>query len=337
MPQKVIWTSAPQSCAPCNPCLLPGQQYDCNWSYIGATGATGATGIGASGATGPQGATGVGIRGSTGATGQTGATGIGVQGLTGSTGATGLGATGATGGQGATGVRGSTGATGFGATGASGITPVITRQSLTSFPISLGTKTFFYAPATVGWTYGSRVRAVANSAYPFDWVEGSVIAVANNFVTIQVDKTQGAGTYSDWQIALSGDGGIGATGLTGSTGASGINTIYDENNPIPPLVPLEGQRWVDTDTLIEYQWYDNTWVEVNAPREGATGATGPAGSPGGATGATGNQGSTGATGFGATGATGATGTQGATGISAVNYVGVWSGTTTYNVGDIVTF
>jgi hypothetical protein len=243
--------------------------------------------------------------------------------------------------------------------GASGITPVITRQSFTSFPISLGTKTFFYAPATVGWTYGSRVRAVANSAYPFDWVEGNIIAVASNFVTIQIDKTQGAGTYSDWQIALSGDGGLGATGLTGSTGAtgltgstgatgvtgatgatgltggtgatgigatgatgvtgatgatglqgaSGINTIYDENNPIPPLVPEQGQRWVDTDTLIEYQWYDNVWVEVNAPRTGATGASG----------------------IGGVGATGATG------ISAVNYAGVWNSAMTYNVGDIVTF
>jgi len=316
MPQKVIWTSAPQSCAP-NPCLLPGQQYDCNYPNIGATGATGLTGAtGSTGVVGPQG----------------------------STGATGFGATGATGNQGATGSLGATGSTGAtGLQGASGITPVITRQSFTSFPISLGTKTFFYAPATVGWTYGSRVRAVANSAYPFDWVEGNVIAVASNFVTIYIDKTQGAGTYSDWQIALSGDGGIGATGLTGSTGAtgltgstgttgatgatgpqgaSGINTIYDENNPVPPLVPLEGQRWVDTDTLIEYQWYDNTWVEVNAPREGATGATGPQGPAGGATG------STGATGVGATGATG---------IPGVVYAGAWNVASAYNVGDIVTF
>jgi hypothetical protein len=76
------------------------------------------------------------------------------------------------------------------------------------------------------------------------------------------------------------DGATGATGLAGNdgaTGASGINTIYSEDNPVPPLSPVEGQRWVDTDTMIEYQWYDNTWVEMNAPTVGATGATGPAG------------------------------------------------------------
>jgi hypothetical protein len=124
----------------------------------------------------------------------------------------------------------------------------------------------------------------------------------------------------------------GATGATGLQGATGINTIYDDTNPIPPLQPLEGQRWVDTDTLIEYQWYDNTWVEVNAPTIGATGvrgatgfgatgATGPQGPPGpastqgatGATGVVGGQGSTGATGLGATGLTGLTGLTGATG------------------------
>ena len=104
----------------------------------------------------------------------------------------------------------------------------------------------------------------------------------------------------------------------GATGASGISVIYDDNNPSPPLSPVNGQRWVDTSTLIEYQWYDDTWVEVNAPELGLTGATGATGA--GATGATGLQGSTGSTGatgpIGATGAgaTGATGVIGSTGI-----------------------
>lgn len=207
-------TSSSCGCAPLN-------SMDCNWPYVGATGASGATGVGATGATGLTGATGVGIQGSTGATGQVGATGIGTQGLTGATGATGFGATGATGGIGATGLRGSTGATGFGATGASGISPVLTRQSFTTHPIQVGTITFYYASAPIGWTYGSRIRAVANSAYPFDWVEGNIIEVANNFVTVYIDKTQGSGTFSDWQIALSADGGIGATGSTGLTGSTG--------------------------------------------------------------------------------------------------------------------
>jgi len=72
----------------------------------------------------------------------------------------------------------------------------------------------------------------------------------------------------------------GSTGATGITGASGISTIYSDTNPVPPLVPVEGQRWVDTTTLNEYQWYDNTWVEVNAPNTGSTGATGVGGASG---------------------------------------------------------
>lgn len=276
---KYNWipSQTPSSCG-----CAPLNSMDCNWPYVGATGASGATGIGATGATGPSGATGIGIQGSTGATGQIGATGIGTQGLTGATGATGLGATGATGGLGATGIQGSTGATGIGATGSSGISPVLTRQSFTTHPIQVGTITFYYTSAPIGWTYGSRIRAVANSAYPFDWVEGNIIEVANNFVTVYIDRTQGSGTFSDWQIALSGDGGIGATGSTGPIGATG------STGP-------QGATGI-----------------------GATGATGVIGLTG-STGATGEIGSTGATGIGATGATGVQGATGLTGQSSTFY------------------
>ena len=276
---KYNWipSQTPSSCG-----CAPLNSMDCNWPYVGATGASGATGIGATGATGPSGATGIGIQGSTGATGQIGATGIGTQGLTGATGATGLGATGATGGLGATGIQGSTGATGIGATGSSGISPVLTRQSFTTHPIQVGTITFYYTSAPIGWTYGSRIRAVANSAYPFDWVEGNIIEVANNFVTVYIDRTQGSGTFSDWQIALSGDGGIGATGSTGPIGATG------STGP-------QGATGI-----------------------GATGATGVIGLTG-STGATGEIGSTGATGIGATGATGIQGATGLTGQSSTFY------------------
>jgi hypothetical protein len=252
---------------------------DCNWPYVGSTGATGATGVGTQGATGQQGSTGVGIQGSTGATGSMGATGIGAQGLTGSTGATGSGATGASGVQGLTGIQGATGATGAGSTGATGISPVITRQSFTSHPIQVGIRTFNYGSADIGWTFGSRLRAVANSAYPYDWVEGTAINVASNFVTINVDKIQGSGTFADWQIALSGDGGQGATGSTGVIGATGSTGLQGSTGA------------------------------------GTTGATGVQG----LTGSTGPEGSTGATGIGATGATGVQGATGLPGQSASFY------------------
>lgn len=117
MPQKVIWTTGPTSCAP-SPSCLPGQQYDCNYPNIGATGASGVQGsTGTVGATGRTGATGAG------ATGATGPAGVqGPQGFIGPVGP--MGATGPSGGPtGATGLRGSTGSTGpIGSTGATGPT-----------------------------------------------------------------------------------------------------------------------------------------------------------------------------------------------------------------------
>lgn len=94
------------------------------------------------------------------------------------------------------------------------------------------------------------------------------------------------------------DGLLGATGATGATGPTG---------PIGPMGP--------------------------------TGASGAAGLPG-ATGATGPTGPTGATGIGMTGATGATGPTGATGstgTAGLVYRNVWSASTAYNAGDVVTY
>ena len=205
---------------------------------------------------------------------------VGATGPVGPQGATGFGATGPVGPQGATGV-GSTGATGE--KGATGVPPVITRQSFTSHDISLGQKIFYYSPtAEVGWTYGSRLRAVAGSAYPPDWVEGNVVEVNNSWVELWIDTVQGAGNFADWIIGIAGDGGLGATGPIGATGLVGATGLGATGSTGPI---------------------------------GSTGATGPQGDPGGATG------STGATGVGIQGSTGATGLQGEVGATGVGLVG----------------
>jgi hypothetical protein len=268
----------------------------------GIVGSTGATGIGATGSTGAV--------GSTGSTGPIGATGLGVTGATGATGnigpvgATGFGSTGATGLQGLVGQVGSTGSTGpRGSTGASGISPVITRQSFTAHDISTGFKQFDYFPSSpIGWTYGTRLRAVANSAYPYDWVEGNVMEVNNSWVRLWIDTAQGAGNFADWMIGIAGDGGLGATGPIGATGSTG---------PV-------GATGAGTTGA----------TGVDGP-VGATGSTGPVGATGAGTtgatgvdgpvGATGSTGSAGATGSGSTGATGPVGATGLPGQSASFY------------------
>jgi hypothetical protein len=171
-----------------------------------------------------------------------------------------------------------------GSTGASGISPVITRQSFTAHDISLGQKIFYYSPtAEVGWTYGSRLRAVAGSAYPPDWVEGNVVEVNNSWVELWIDTVQGAGNFADWIIGIAGDGGLGATGPIGATGLVGATGLGATGSTGPI---------------------------------GSSGATGPQGDPGGATGATGVQGD-----VGASGATGLQGDVGATGVGSVGATG----------------
>ena len=192
---------------------------------------------------GIQGATGFGATGFTGSTGSTGLTG-----------STGVGSTGSTGLTGSTGVIGSTGATGTGATGASGVRgatgigEVLNVQSFSTNYISFGAKIFYYSPTDVGFAEGSRIRVIANSAYPYDFIEGIAVEVSNQFIIILPDAIEGAGAYSDWQITVAGEfGATGATGIQGSTGPSGGPT----------------------------------------GATGIQGATGPSGGPTGATGATG--------------------------------------------------
>jgi hypothetical protein len=191
-----------------------------------------------------------GIQGATGF-GATGATGV--NGPQGSTGSTGVGSTGATG-IGSTGPRGATGATGSGATGASGVRgstgigEVLNVQSFSINYISFGAKIFYYSPTSVGFAEGSRIRVTANSAYPYDFIEGIAVEVSDQFIIILPDAIEGAGAYADWQITVAGEfGATGATGIQGATGPSG--------GPTGATGPI--------------------------------GATGPSGGPTGATGATG--------------------------------------------------
>ena len=316
---------------------------------IGATGATGtagATGIqGIPGEAAAMGATGAtGLLGTTGATGVTGATGIGATGATGVAGQQTAfyrytADANKTSGFPTDGHLYWNNATQINAT-------IVAVSHLTNQTEDID---LFLNLVTIGNQFVIQDKINSNSFQKWQ-VSGSPVNVPNSYIEFPVTLISSGGNGSSnfsnntqvifaiTQPGLQGATGVGATGATGvigatgatgagstgatgslgatgatgagATGASGINTLYSATNPIPPLSPVEGQRWVDTDTLIEYQWYSNTWVEVNAPMLGLTGATGLRGATGaGATGATGigSQGSTGATGVGIQGATGATG------------------------------
>jgi Collagen triple helix repeat (20 copies) len=206
-------------------------------SIAGVRGPTGATGsTGSTGSTGPTGPTGA--QGTTGNTGPTGPTGsAGSNGSTGPTGPTG--STGSTGSQGPTGPTGSTGSTGStgptgptgntGSTGSTGLGYGI-LSSTTSLNIATGTSTFTLGS---GQTFGSNAYAVGQRVRAYytsgatNFMEGLISSYTSNILQITVDFVGGSGTYSSWQIGLTGQQGptgpTGANGSNGSTGPTGAN------------------------------------------------------------------------------------------------------------------
>jgi hypothetical protein len=147
----------------------------------------------------------------------------GVQGAQGVAGP--VGATGPQGSQGPQGVPGPTGSTGPqgpqgnpGATGSPGPAgPGYTATSGTSVPVTNGAKTFV-TQAGLAYTVGARARAASDGA-PTNWMEGQVTAYSGTSLTVNVDLTNGSGTFADWNINLAGV--YGATGAPGATGPAG--------------------------------------------------------------------------------------------------------------------
>ena len=348
MPQKVIWTSSGQSCAPSCGCL-PGSQCDCCWPNTGATGAsgvqgttgvqgatglTGATGAGATGATGPAGVQGPqgfsGLPGGQGATGSTGPSGVnglpGIQGATGPQGASGSGATGATGSTGLTGLVGSTGATGIlgstGATGPAGITAPLYQatyyKSANQNLINGSTDITFDQDASwnndnglITHTSGSADFVVAQSGlYQLEFnVSVNANAATWNTANSKVISIDITRSPNAEQVV------IGQTAVTATTQNYTQSVVSTFRLETGDIINLRVQGNYSTATPFA-QGVQNTidlntwfsWRLLNSGTQGLTGSTG-------ATGAIGLTGATGPSGgpIGSTGATGATGVAGVNG------------------------
>ena len=115
------------------------------------------------------------------------------------------------------------------------------------------------------------------------------------------------------RIAANQLAGLSPTGPTGATGPMGPGKYTESPTPPTPVSEnLVGDRWLNTDTGIEYVWISDVnssqWVDTSLiTSQGPTGPTGPANGPTGPTGPSG--GPIGPT--GPTGSTGPTGTRGA--------------------------
>ena len=277
-----------------------------SWGLLSAAGADGAAG--ASGATGPQGPQGLpGNIGPSGPAGPTGAQGIpgqnGAQGLTGAIGATGL--------QGPTGPQGPAGPVGLSYQGA--------YQSAANY--NLADAVTYNGSSYVSLVTGNHGNTPDQS--PSAW---ALFAAAGT--TGPAGPAGAAGT----QGPAGPQGSTGATGATGPAGPTGSQG--------PAVANYVGAYSSSTNYSLHdaVSWQGSTYISLASANNGNTpdqsptwwallAAQGPAG-PTGAAGPTGSQGPA-----GANGATGATGPQG----PPITFNGPWSTSSSYALGDAVSY
>jgi hypothetical protein len=97
--------------------------------------------------------------------------------------------------------------------------------STTELTIGTGSKTLTTQDGKP-YANGTRLR-IASDSNPSNYMEGIVTSYSGTSLTINVDNTGGSGTYSDWNINLSGDkgdqGDKGDKGDKGDQGDKGLN------------------------------------------------------------------------------------------------------------------
>jgi hypothetical protein len=113
-----------------------------------------------------------------------------------------------------------------GAIGATGATPTIDDTSVTSNTIGIGSKVFSVL-ATNAWIVGDWL-IIASDADVSNFMTGQITSYAGPSVTVNVVAIGGAGTFTDWNIGLSGakgaDGaGAGTVTSVSVTTANGIS------------------------------------------------------------------------------------------------------------------
>ena len=150
-------------------------------------------------------------------------------------------------------------------------------------------------PYTVDVSAGDYYQLVWHATDPLVFIESIPAGTSPTrpecpgvIVTVQQSAYTIAGptgpTGSPGYIGQDGPTGpTGPAGITGPTGATGSG-VYTES-PSPPPTAVAGDRWLDTDTGIEYTYITDPdgsqWVEVGTTStQGPTGPTGPTGATG---------------------------------------------------------
>jgi hypothetical protein len=92
-----------------------------------------------------------------------------------------------------------------GGAGADGAAALVAVTVPGTHAVGTGFVSFGFAatPVNLGWLAGTRLRAAA-IADPANWMEGSIVALGPTEVTLSVDATGGAGSFTGWNLSLAG-------------------------------------------------------------------------------------------------------------------------------------
>jgi hypothetical protein len=131
--------------------------------------------------------------------------------------------------------------------------------------IGPGSRVFSDIAQGLAFTSGTRVRASSQAIPGANWMEGVVSTYADNVpddgfasLTIYMDLTTGAGSYSDWNINLTGQPGPqGERGLPGTTGVSGNAIWYGTAAPSSTYPPdaLDGDFYQQNVSPTQQNWW----------------------------------------------------------------------------------
>jgi hypothetical protein len=135
-----------------------------------------------------------------------------------------------------------------GGAGAEGAAALVAVTVPGTHAVGTGFVSFGFAttPVNLGWLAGTRLRAAA-IADPANWVEGSIVALGPTEVTLSVDATGGAGSFTGWNLSLA--GAQGAPGeVTNAAMASAIATAIAGTSNTTNAVATLDTAFADPDS-----------------------------------------------------------------------------------------
>jgi len=126
-----------------------------------------------------------------------------------------------------------------GGAGADGAAALVAVAVPGTVAVGTGFVSFGFAttPVNLGWLPGTRLRAAA-IADPANWMEGSIVALGPTEVTLAVDATGGAGSFTGWNLSLAGaqgaPGEVTNAALAGAIAAA-IAGTSNNTNSVPTM------------------------------------------------------------------------------------------------------